>query len=469
LVILGGTIAVLKFTQKPDAAPEETSRTESPAQPVVFADFNAEDLRSVHVKNKLDDYNIEKNNAFFVKEISVPVPYSESLFEDMANSVSSIKAYETVELGARDLDKYGLLTPKAEVEAVFTGGSVAFCIGDNAPIGMSVYFRLKDSSDVYAVSSSFLSVFEKERYYYIERKVAPDYDSANAPVINRVLIKRKDLEQPIEIEALPEVPLEETRTFNTHRMFSPFSLELDPTRSQNVIFGFFGLTAKEAVYAGLEELDYEKTSINAPTCYVEIESDGKVYSLTIGAARVEADENGDNKVTGWYGMCGEVADVLYVFAPESLPWLYAEPEDLMSQAFLTPYVYSLKELVVEAGDKKLTFDISGNADEHTVLANNVKVDEDRYFSRFYMFIIGVKGEWIFMEPENETELLGRATFRYNDENRPDDVIEYYAAADRKSVIRVNGKNVFKCRDIYTERLAENISAFLSGGEIVENW
>jgi len=470
LIILWGTIAVLKVTQKdPDVKQPEQSEQPAPeTKPVAFTDYNAEDLISVHIKNKADEYNIEKSDNYSIKEITVPVPYSAALFDDMAASLARISSARTVELGAADLAKYGLADPKTEVYAVFKSGSVAFCIGDDSPIGPAVYFRLKDSGDVYTVNTSGLSVFEKDRYYFLERKVAPDYDSENVPEISRVLIKRYDLEQPIIIEALPELPLEESRTFNTHRMISPYSLDLEQERSKGVIYGIFGLTAKAAVWAGLEALDYELASLNEPTCYVEVQSGGKLYTLTIGAARVEKDEDGGETLTGWYGVCSEVPDVLYVFDTESLPWIYAEPEALMAQMFLTPYVYSLKELVVETPDNRIEFDISGGADDHSIAANGTILADERPFTDLYMFLIGAKGESVFTE-DYESFLIARVTYRYKDETRADDVVEFYKADDRKSVIRVNGENLFKCRDVYTTRLAENISAFLSGGEIIGNW
>jgi len=468
LAILGGVIAVLKLTEpKPEPQPEPAVTAEPEQQQVVFADYNAEDLISVRVKNKLDEFNIVKNeDGYYVKEISVKVPYGADLFAEMANGISNIKSYKTVELGAQDLSKYGLASPKSEVEAVFANGSVAFCVGDDAPVGMSVYFRLKDGDDVYAVNTSTLRVFEKERYYFIERKVAPDYDSVNAPTISRVVIERKDLPEPIIIEALPEQSLEESRTFNTHRMLSPMSIELEQEKSSAVIYGFFGLTAQTAAWAGLEELDYERAGLNEPTCRVEITVGDKTYTLTIGAAAIGE----DNSVTGWFGTCGEVPDVLYIFAPESLPWVYVEPEELMASLFLTPYIYSLDELILETADRKLTFKISGDADDNSFTLDGVSADPDR-FRTLYMFLVGAKGEWVFTEDQDSdpSELIARVTYRYRDKERGEDAVEYYKADDRKSVIRVNGENIFKCRDVYTTRLIENINAFLNGGKIYTDW
>lgn len=462
LVILGGTVALLKLTEpKPIPDPEPSE----PEQQVTFAEFDAGDLLSVHVKNKLDEYNIEKgDDGYYVKEISVKVPYSASLFADAANGLADIKSYKTVELNAEDLDKYGLSSPKSEVDAVFTGGEVAFCVGDDAPVGMTVYFCLKNSSDVYAVTTSTLRVFEKERFYFIERKVAPDYDSENAPTISRVLIERRDLELPIIIESLPERPLEEVRTFNTHRLISPIRLELEQEKASSVVYGFFGLTAQTAVWAGLEAFDYEHAGLNNPTCRVELTAGGRTYTLTIGAAAV----NDDGEITGWYGVCGEMPDILYTFAPGTLPWVYVEPEELMAQMFLTPYIYSLDELTLETADKRLTFKISGDADNHAVTLDNVKADEER-FKDLYMFLVGAKGEWVFTGEEPDSEFIARVTYRYKNAEQPDDVIEYYGANDRKSVIRINGENIFKCRDIYTSRLIGNINAYLNGGTIFTDW
>jgi len=264
---------------------------------------------------------------------------------------------------------------------------------------------------------------------------------------------------------MPETPLEQTRTFNAHRMTSPYNLEIEQERSNAVIYGFFGLTALAAVRTELDEVDYELAGFSDPYCYVEIETGGELYTLTIGDICYDGvNRYCTSNVTG--------DDIAYIFSPDSLPWLKADPKNLMAEVFLTPYVYSLKELIIEAGgpeiNKRIEFEITGDPENHSFSANGQKITDESRFTSMYMFIISARGDVIFTE-DCDSELLARVTFKYRDGARTDDVVEYYASGDRKSVIRVNGENVFKCRDVYTTRLIANTEAFLSGGEIFYDW
>ncbi|MDR0222132.1 MAG: DUF4340 domain-containing protein [Oscillospiraceae bacterium] len=472
LAVLGATVAALKLTQP---AAEIPSAAPPPADAeTVFTDFDVNDVVSVRIKNDKDEYTVVKGGGgFSVAEIdglALNVPYNESLLSGLAESAAGLSAKQAAEENADDLDKYGLLSPSAEVTAVFADGTaVSFCVGNETPSPTTRYFRLKDQNDVYAVSIYDLTPFLNDRYHWIEKRVVGEYDPAVAPIVSRITIKRPDLDAPMLIEALPEVPLEETRTFNTHKMISPVSVELDQEKAQFVVYGIYGLTAKEAVAVGFDERFYETVGLDEPFCEVEVRAGGKLFNLTIGGApAVETGADGVNALSGWFGICSEIPDVLYLFEPSSLPWVYASPEDLMAEMFLTPYVYSLDGLIVETADTRLEFTVSGDADENEIFLNGEKIADDRPFKDLYQYLVGAKGEWLF-GGESGTDFIARITYKYKDPKFPDDTVEYYAADDRKSVVRLNGENVFKCRDIYTTRLVGNISAFISGGEIIQNW
>ena len=53
--------------------------------------------------------------------------------------------------------------------------------------------------------------------------------------------------------------------------------------------------------------------------------------------------------------------------------------------------------------------------------------------------------------------------------REEDVIEFYKSDDRKSIVSVNGTVLFKVRELYTDRLRENVTALIDGGEIKIDW
>ncbi|MDR0197092.1 MAG: DUF4340 domain-containing protein [Oscillospiraceae bacterium] len=473
LAVLGSTIAVLKLTAPKEEAPEEPD-VPAVSDETVFTRLTADDVISVSVKNQKDEYTVsaDANGGFIVNELNdlgLNIPLNGSLLTNLASNVAELSSKLTVEENAGDLDKYGLLSPSAQVRAQFADGtSIAFCVGIEAPAPMTVYFRLEGENKVYTVSSYKLNPFLNDKYYWIEKRLTEEYDPQTAPIISRVTINRADLDEPMLIEALPEVPLEETRTFNTHKLVSPVSVELDQEKARFVVYGMYGLTALEAVSVGFSESFYETVGLDEPFCEVQVRSGGKLFELKIGLPAVEKSEDGVDTLKGWFGICSEVPDVLYLFEPSALPWVYAVPEDLMAEMFLTPYIYSLDRLIIETESARLEFTITGDANGGDILLNGEKLTDDRRLKDLYQYLVGAKGEWIFME-ESKSEFIARIVYKYKDSGFPDDTVEYYTADDRKSVVRLNGENIFKCRDLYTTRLVDNIDAFLSGGDIIQNW
>ncbi|MCL2633818.1 MAG: DUF4340 domain-containing protein [Oscillospiraceae bacterium] len=474
VVILGLTVLVLTLTQpkeEPPPPPVEPINTET-----IFTAQNPEDVVSIHVTNRKDEgYTVIFDNSIYggyVKEIAdkgAIVPYSTQMLTNMADYVSGLSSKMTVEEDAQVTSKYGLLAPKAEVTVLFKDNTeISFLVGDETPAGLTVYFKTTDNNNIYAVSSYLVNYFLNDRYHWIERKLVADYDTANAPAVTRITIQRQDLDEPIWIESLPERPFEESRTFNTHKMITPISIELEQEKNIPIVYGIFGLTARNAAWAGLEERDYELAGLNDPYCYIEVRSGGKLYTLTIGNAAGEIDEFGIERIVGWYGICSEVPDVLYLFDPTSLPWVYIMPEDIMAELFLMPYVYSVEQLIIETAGHTLTFDIFGDSDNHAIVYNGTTLIYENAFTDLYRFLVGARGTEIFME-EYDGAVIARITYRYHNDLFPDDVIEYLEAPDRRSVIRLNGENIYKCNYMYTARLLENVDAFVNGTEIKQDW
>ena len=46
---------------------------------------------------------------------------------------------------------------------------------------------------------------------------------------------------------------------------------------------------------------------------------------------------------------------------------------------------------------------------------------------------------------------------------------FYKSDDRKNIVSVNGDILYKVRQIYTQRLLENLDALFNGGEIKLDW
>jgi hypothetical protein len=489
VALLAGAFLVLHLTRAPEDITEPTEPTED-VMAIRFVELEIDDVWHIAISNHLDNYIIsswkgdKRQDSFFVTELderSDNIRYNNQALEAIAYSAATLSARSLVEENAQDLEQYGLAgVPDDNHVKVFYGDSettvLSFIIGNETPVNDDLYFRFVESNDVYSVPAHRLEHFLRDRHFWVDRQAFPFYDSENTPTVERITVQRIDLDEPMIIESIPINPLDEIRTFNSHRLVSPVSIEIDQQKSMYFIFGIFGLTALEVTLINPDELDIELLGFNTPTCIAEVEfgegSDRQVYTLTIGTNH----QTSDGVTLGWYGMSSEAPDVLFFFSSASLPWLNTNPEHIMAEMFLTPYIYSVDRLIIQTEDTNLEFKIVGNSEDNSVFMNNsgdpLPTARRAAFGELYQFIVSIKGEELFDNGDSEpphSDLLVRISYFYRDEARGSDVIELYRAANLKSDIRVNGNLLFKCRNLYTNRLLANIRAFVDGGEILQDW
>jgi hypothetical protein len=492
LVALGG-ITLAFFLTRPENAqernPDNTSTVSK--ESVVFTDFTAGDVVSIHITNPSDiGYTIKAGeNGFIIPELDnegTAIPYNQQLLSSAAEAAASLSSKSTVEKNAEDLQKYGLSaeasdekSAAAKAEVTFLDGTgIVFFVGEDSPELNSVYFRIDGSNDVYSVASTDVNPFINNRFFWLNKQVFPEYDSASAPEISEVKVTRKDWDKPIIINSIPPAPLEETHTFNSHKLTSPLNIEIDPEKSKYLLYGIFNLTASDIMAVAPDE-EFLKTAgltQGEPLCSVEVTSDGRTYKLEIG----NPIKNENGVTLGWLGASGEFPGIVFLFDYGTLPWLFTEPKDIIAEMFLSPYIYTVKELSVESGDKTLHFTITGDAEDNSVFFNSAQQplseDERERFGDFYRFIISARGEELIPENSGEnieqySEPTARISYVYRDSSRPNDILEYYTSKqdERTVVIYVNGEAVYKSRDLYTARLIRNIEAYITGGEIVLDW
>lgn len=472
LLVLGLVTAVLLLTQPAEEEPEEVEAEDKSY--LVFGDREVTDVASVEVKNSEAEFTLsamtdEAGAAYYGVEGFTDVPLDTSTTKNTVSYISALTARQLVEENADDLEKYGLASPKAEVKVTYTDGTgFSFLVGDEAPTGSASYARRPGERDVFTVSTYQVSNFLFTAYDFINKLVVPEYDSENAPVVEKITITGRERED-IVIETIPEPAEDETRyMMNSHQFTSPINVEIDGERGQSLIYGMFGLTAQSALWTGLDEVDYELAGLVDPQCVVTLKCDGVTYTLTVGDEVVQENEDGTQSVIGYYGTVSTAPDVLYLFSAGSLPWLDFSYDDVIARLFLTPYIYEVAELVVESAEDTLRFSMVGDAEEQTFYIDGEEAAADRY-KTFYQFAIGAYGEQIYME-EDRGEFLARYTYSYFSERKTADVVEFYASPDdRKVIIYVNGAPMFKCREVYITRLVQNMAAVRDGSEIITSW
>lgn len=485
LAVLGGVAALLLLTAPAPEVEEPDPSAETEDTSLILTEKTPEDVLSVHIVNPGGEYEIVPSGEtdeggtpiWTVAGLESADLRTSELFAAVTNA-AALTAKDFVEENA-ELEKYGLAEPKASVTVTFTDGSdYTFRIGDDVPSSLAaVYFYAENTDTVYTYAKSKLTAFQNDRFGFIEKQVMPAVDSEMGEEVLSFKVERRDLDEPILIEQLPPPDDPDELSVFTYQMVTPYAVNLDLTNGSAFLQSLFGLTAQSAAWYGMEEGDYELSGLNDPSVVVTVKTTKKTYTLTLGnaAGQEVTDENGNvsTEITGIYGMSSEVPDTLFLFDESAVPAATVRADALISRLFLMPYIYSLKEVTYAdhlgqeftLAFEKVKDKTETEAAVYKHFLNGEETDEQR-LKNLYQFMISASGDELYFD-DGEDELLAEIHYVYADTSRGENVVKFYSSKDdRKVIINVNGKNLFKTKQIYMTRLCENVGSYLNGGEIV---
>lgn len=505
LLVLGAVCLVLLLTSpsddkkesSPDTATSNATTTEAEAidTSFVITDREGTEVTKAEITNTLGSFTFMRESRtvsdaeeyYWTSEQLKGAPSNDTLIKAFMNCLAGLKASELVEENASDLDKYGLKSPVSTTKITFADGAeqtVHFGIQNPSEM-TSVYCRKDGSSDVYLIS--YYSVGDV--YYgitdFVDMSITEGYSAENPQELDYFIIERKDLEEPIEISYMYDVQAEAEKdseeivvtTFNSHRMTTPIIAEVDAVKGQTVCYGVYGLSASHCVSVDPDEALLAETGLDDPHCKLTFKYGDNRYVMFFGNEIVNITESEDESapdlktVVGYYGMV-EGSDIIYAFTTDSVPWYDLAVEDIVSRRPVTPYIYTCDSVVVTTPERVYEFKINGNASDSSFTLDGVELDNYK-FRELYQHLIAAVGEEIYRvdgdyEPFITVQLNYRDKYHYF-YGAASDKIEYFKSDDRKNIVKVNGEVLFKVRQVYTERLLENIEALISGGDLVLNW
>lgn len=442
------------------------------------------DRNSRQVSSTDDEGNVSTSTEYYwVSPELSGVTHNDSTIGAMVRSLAGLSAKDIVEENAADLDKYGLENPVASVKITFDDGTVNdMCFGMRNPAASNyVYFCKKGSRDVMQVSYySTGSVFYDIKDF-VSLVMTESYNANNPQELDYLIIERKDLSEPVEIEYMYDIAEQAEdedsviTTFNSHRITSPITAELDTTSGQTICYGLYALSAASCEYIDPTEEDIAAAGLDDPYCRISFKYGNKARVLLLGNEIRSADDSeesgGLSTVTGYYAMF-EGGNLIYAISTSNAPWYTFKVQDIMSRRPISPYIYTVDTLTVTTPDGEYVFRVEGDADNHAFYCGDQTLDDSK-FKGFYQHLITSMGEELFFE-EADYEPYIKVHFTYRSEyestyGRSEDIIEFYKSDDRKNIVRVNGDVLYKVRQVYTERLLSNLDALLNGGEIELNW
>ena len=483
LAVLGLVVLLLSVTSPSEGKEkgEETTAATSTIDPaLVLQPEDKGDIVSITLENALGSFTARPHDHdgeshWIIDDCDVDESLlSQNMLESLAATVTNMTARSVIEENPSDLSQYGLDKPNTTVTVNYTDGSFVMKIGDVVTSGSANYVMINDSPTVYSYYTyEISSLITMDWLSMITTAVMSSYDSNTAADIKKITVTRKDLDKPIILEKLPEVPEDsDSIQVYAYAFTSPGDVYLDLYKGDDFLYAMYGLTASKAAYVGVTDELKEQTGLDDPFCEVDMLVEDVIYRLYIGSAITEevTDEATgavSTVVTGYYGIFNKVPDVIYVFGVSDLIWATMEPDAYMSELFLVPYIYDIETVRYHDNDIDFTVTITGNNDENAMFMDGEEINASRFRS-LYQFFVSCRGEEMYTD-EARGDFIAEFTYHYEDDRGDDTVTFYSSEVDRAVIIAINGNNVFKTKWNYGTRLLENAKAFISGGEIVQTY
>ena len=476
IAVLGAATLALVLTKPED---ELSSSTSSSTEAISILSYKADDILSLTIKNETDEFTIDRLGSEKWGTDGIPQEYANNTaYGSTMEDAGAIDAKMKVEDDATDLEKYGFNEPTATIAMTFKDNKYepVNCIIGMKNLGENAwYFKTEDSNTVYLVSNSALSFAFTEELDYVQLSTLVDaFDSEN-DIVNRIRIERPDLKNGLVLDKLEEETDKEFQSvYVGYAMSSHNNILADDEKDMDIVYGMFGISASDVVTVKPTEDDKKKYGLDDPYCTVTmVANEEEVTKLYIGDAvyTTETDEETGKEtkyITGYYAMISG-KDVIYVFAPDSLPWITIQPQDILYRLFLTPYIYYVDDVTVKDGDgKEYEFKIVGDADKSSIEYNGEAIDMAK-FKEFYQYLLSAYAEEIYIEPLTpDNKFVGGFTYDYREDDEGEDKVEFYSSEqDRTCIIVVNGDVRYKVRQIYATRMLDNLKALLSGGDIMD--
>ncbi|MCI5905690.1 MAG: DUF4340 domain-containing protein [Oscillospiraceae bacterium] len=476
-LILGGAVVALTLTAPKEEETEDTSSASNPSETSLIFDKNPEDIAAVTITNEYGSYKIERTGQegayTWMPTDYLNAPVDMSVVDDICQKSATLTAQKTVVEDAPDLSIYGLKEPAAEYKVEFTDSSNTVCevLVGNAVPGSSTtrYMCLKGENTVYTVKNTDISFSLNDKRNCVNKTVYTAYvsdnaeDTTNYSRINKMTVSRKDIDYDIVIEYDTRLddPNLVVSNSSQYRITSPVVLDLNPDTCTGVTEGVFGLTASDFELIQPSEEDMAAYGFDDPTAVIDMDIVGGAFKMTVGNPVI----NEDGKQTGYYAYVDGI-DVIYIFDTASLPWVTFMPLDITTSMITSNYIYGLTSMDITGTAVEAHFTMTGSsADDFVVkLSDGTEADLDA-FKTFYQFILKAPAEQLcFDRVSGEPYIRIEITSGSNT-----DVLEFYTAENRRTVICLNGNPSFTCKTAYAERLAENVDSFLNGKDIILTW
>lgn len=490
-VLLAIAAVILLLTAPKNERESSSEASVSQSQEVQITSKSADNVQSISVKNEHGSFTFTRKTRgsasedgtvsasyYWTSDELLGVGQSDSAVRSFISGFAALSAKSVVEENAEDLEKYGLQSPRTAVSVTFDDGTkTELFFGIENPANTStVYFR-EGNRVMLAYTNGVSGAFKdiKDFANLLITKALGDDEQ-----VDFITIERKDLSEAVEIRYMTELAAARddenyvVSTLNTHRFTSPYNAEINVSKGGTLVGGVCGLTMKECAYLEASAENLAKCGLDEPFCTVKFSYGGEERTLLLGdkAKQVVSESTADTpqlyEVTGYYAALAGVPGI-FVISTQSAPWYDFNPADYVSARPLSPYIYGCESVEISASGEVYAFSI--NAESKTFSLGEKSVDGEN-FRKFFEQLVGSIGEEVYTG-----EIVGEPAvsvkFTYTDDyaklyGAKENTLQFYGG-ERKNIVALDGKPIFKVRSVYTERLLENVQKLINGEDVNIVW
>ncbi len=424
-----------------------------------LTEFNAVDMKSVHIKNEKGEFTVlieKKTDEDGIDYAACSIegyndaPIMETLPRTIAEDCTLLTAEKRIStLGVQD-EKYGLDKPVAQVEiTMLDGKKIEFKLGELMPNHTYRYIGFKNDSTVYLIDGEAVQSF----LYGVYDLLSPDVIDEDEDFVT-VTVENPKLEKPVVIEITSD-----QRHLSVYGIISPVVRTANNAITRTIVNNSHSLTADRVIAYNVSAADIEGYGLDKP--YAKFTADYGDRQKTV----ITSNPDGDGNV---YLML-EGGTVIYQAAKNVVPWAEIEFNSLKGQYILDPMFDVLKRISVETADKTYTFDIKhekytdekGNDKMRSVVTSGeTELDADKFkdFAE-YLSSAETTNELPNIKTEDLTnELVLKISYSYI-VGGTDETVEFYDIGGGKAVAVLNGTVDSYAYMTYVNRVLNEVKAY----------
>lgn len=249
-----------------------------------------------------------------------------------------LKARQLVDRNSSKLADYGLQPPRAEVSITYSDNDTkAFCLGSNAPDNKGVYLCMKDSSDVFLISSDQVSVFFTEKLQLFDKQLTDNIGSMES-----LTLSGSFYDKPLSI-CRNSYPFYQ----GSYLMDSPTRSVCDTEKLGSLSTKISGLKAPLVEAVNVTDEQLAKYHLDQPYQQISLTGDeGETAFLSTKA----------NK-QGWVYAMRSGGRIIYKMNIADADWYELQRDDLLSKELLRTTGTQTQRVVIRADGTEKAYEV----------------------------------------------------------------------------------------------------------------